>query len=90
MVFLLNCFKMHLMAPSGNASQHIVCIKRQIINSWEKHGHLRKESNNCSLLVASIRYRCGKQQEVLVGCGREILTVREIKVVQAKYFFFPI
>jgi len=66
-----------------------VCIKRQIINSWEKHSHLHKGSNNFSLLVVSIRYRCGKQPEVLIGCGRGILTVKEINLVTSQIFFSP-
>lgn len=89
MVFLPNCFETRLMALSGNAPEHIVRIERQIINSWGKHSHLHKESNNFSLLVVSIRYRCGKQQEVLIGCGRGVLTVREIKVVTSQTFFSP-
>lgn len=41
------------------------------------------------MLVVSVRYVCGKQQEVLVGCGRGKLVARETEVVTGQILFSP-
>lgn len=39
------------------------------------------------MLVISLRYKCGEQQEVLVGCGRGKLAAREREVVIGQILF---
>lgn len=78
-------------APDGSAWECILahCVYLETDNEWlgkNTNRHLHRESNYGSLLVVSIRYRCGKQQEVLIDCGEGILTVWEIKVVMSQIF----
>lgn len=40
-------------------------------------------------MVASLRYKCGEQQEVLVGCGRGKLASREREVGTGQILFSP-